>query len=227
MRGYRLLFAFCLTGLLVFSVLAVRDVQGNAAPQLAPRLTQTASYTPSPTPTETPTSTPFSVELLVNGGFEEPDSLDPEQALGWTASNLSKDKRKCKLEKAAEGECYYQFRNGDSEAAKLVQQVPLLSILPAGVELTLSGQYLASGDPKLKIKVLLKYQTLPKEKIVLKLKGITYGVYQTLLSEPLAVTAVVSRLEVVVVNKGTFGKVRLDDLHLTATDGEEILLGLP
>lgn len=189
--------------------------------------TETPTNTPTITPTETPTATPLNVELLVNGGFEAGDPVDPEQALGWAAANISKDKRKCKAEKAYEGGCYYQFKNGLLERTKLTQTVTLPVSLQPGVQLQLSGAYLAKGDPKLKLKVTVTFTSLPPQRIALKFKGITYGNYQPFVSTPLMITGSVQAIDVLLLNKGTFGKILLDDLRLTATDGSLLPMRLP
>lgn len=89
----------------------------------------------------------INVELLVYGGFEAGDPNDDTHALGWTAVKVGKDKRKCKAEKAYRGVCFYQFKDDPSEHARLKQRMTPLAILQPGIQLQLSGAYLAKGDP--------------------------------------------------------------------------------
>jgi hypothetical protein len=246
MRGYRYLSALCLTAMLIFGMLAVHNLQGDPASQLAPRLTQTASHTFTPGgTTETPTATPttfteitvtptpmaYTVELLINGGFEEADALDEGQAHAWLPFDRSRDKRKCKAPKAYEGECYYQFRNGPNEQSKLLQSVTSESLLSEGMSMTLSGAYLAKGDPRLQIIVYVMYRNRPLEKLVIRLNEVTNDLYQPVTSSSLLILGDVETIQVLILNKGTFGKVLLDDLHLTAVLHDDVVvpprLGLP
>jgi hypothetical protein len=248
MRGYRFLFMLFLVAAFLLGMVVVA-IYGDSDSQIEPRLTTTPSQTftpggPTETPTltatptwtvdpeitvvssPTPTPTPY-FELLVNGGFEEEDSVDPDQARGWAAADVSKDKRKCEAEKAYAGECYYQFKNGEDEKSSLTQDVPLTAPLSQGTELWLTGAYIAKGDPLVKIRVYITYDSLPEDKMTVKLKGITYNVYQAFFSQPLETAAAATRIQVVVLNKGAYGKVLLDDLQLLSSEGGVQLVGLP
>lgn len=247
MRQNRFLLMFCLMALMLGSIIMLWDGLGTRVAAQAPRLTQTASHTSTPddttvtptdtadsnvtaTPTETTeptrtetpaaptvTSTPVTYELLQNGSFEVPDPVDSSQALHWVVSKPSKDKRKCKPAKAYEGECFYQFKTGPQEKATLRQSI-VSGLFSPEHYLTLYAGYFATGDPKLKIKVVINYASQPPEKTVLKMKGITNGVYQSLISSDIYfASATVASVEVQLLNRGTFGKVRLDELRLVAT----------
>jgi hypothetical protein len=63
------------------------------------------------------------VELLSNGGFEDPDPLTANKALGWAETNLPKSKRICDDLRAASGSCSYLFKGSIGLTGKLQQVV--------------------------------------------------------------------------------------------------------
>ncbi len=181
----------------------------------------------TPTPiTPTPvTPTPDPLSLLSNGSFETVDPADSKQAQDWTVKNATSDKRKCKADKAHAGECFYQFKGGVGEKAKLKQDLnPAQFGTGVGQQMTLTGVSLIKGGGSAKIKVIARHADDSKDKIVLKMEGNSSG-WQPI-SGNAPVTALPVNAKVVIVSKGTAGKVWLDNLALKLSAVQD-LLALP
>ncbi len=170
----------------------------------------------TPTPdTPTPeTSTPEpQLPLLKNGGFEEADPADDKQALHWKIKNMTGDKRKCKPEKAHGNNCFYQFKGGAGEKAKLIQQVDPSSYASAGsYQMYATGFYFAKGGASAKIKVVATQADTTKEKLVMTVGDVArvwqpFGGQKTLSGAPV-------KIKYMIVNKSPSGKIRFDDLAL-------------
>ncbi|MBC8099342.1 MAG: PPC domain-containing protein [Armatimonadetes bacterium] len=195
-----------------------------------PTATFTRTFTPTFTASRTPTITPTftatnlrSVELVINGGFE--DDIDSNAVPdSWQQRNTTGDKRKCNQDGkppiAHSGACVYQFKSGVDEQSKLYQDLDLSRILPqaanAGDTLLLDGYIQASGavSARVKIRVIYIDVSLSKGKVTAQILAPTNG-YQAItniLALELAGEPATVRLSLM--NRGTSGKVRFDDLSV-------------
>ncbi len=170
---------------------------------------------PTPTPTVPPTTEP-SVELLVDGGFEN-------DGVGWNIKNATGDKVKCnKTGKviAYAGNCAWRFKSGAGENAK-IQQV-ITTGFATGDTLTLSGYVNASGAINGKVKLVLSYlnAALEKDKITISLLADTSGGYTALSHfETDLTTSVVAppeKIKLQVKNSSISGKLYIDSFSITA-----------
>jgi hypothetical protein len=196
------------------------------------------AYSDMELPTHTPTSTSTSVPsthtptptevgdsaLLLNGGFEEVNPTDSQQPRYWVAKNTDNDKRTCKAGKAHSGTCYYQFKGGEGEHAKIIQQVDPAKLAGALTnDLQASGYYLAKGEVSGKIKVIARLPDQSKGKIKLSFSAPTSGWQAFSGDTPL--TAVPAEVKFMIMNKGTSGKILFDDVQLDS--GTSLQLPLP
>jgi hypothetical protein len=207
-------------------ITATTDVSTTNTPVSQVTATPESTLSNTPEYTYTPTTTQVTtVELLMNGSFEDAASGIPD---GWTPKNATSDKQKCnKLGKiiAFEGECAYQFKGSLNENSKLQQVVDLSGvIISAGDTLTLSGYVHAKGTVKASVKVRVSYASLDeKGKITVKLNTPTTG-YQPLSSSPLLITDDVTGVKVQLANQSPSGKILFDAIGLWLVEGEGLLL---
>jgi hypothetical protein len=188
---------------------------------------------PSATPTATPTDD-TAVNLLVNGDFEALKGSGKPELAPWVLKFGTGDKVKCNKDKdgdgifehvvAQAGNCAFVFKgggaNGAPENAKIEQNVNLNGVLfSAGDTLTFSG-FANAGNPavKAKVKVVVKYTDVAtKDKITVTLVQ-TSG-YQPISGSVVLTGSSVTKIKVMVGNTSPAGKVSLDTLSLTNTEG--------
>lgn len=173
------------------------------------------------TPTETavpPTETPVTQPeegLLVDGSFEN-------GLAGWTSKLAAGDKIKCNKPTktiAHDGLCALRFK-GKSGQPSSVQQV-ITSGVVSGDTLSLSGFVKAKGsDVKSKVKIVVRYadESIPKDKIVVKINSasggafVPFSTYQPNLS--LNVASAPSKIKFIIKNSKANSKVTYDALKL-------------
>lgn len=165
-------------------------------------------------------------ELLVNGGFEDPDPLDPNLALGWGESNLSRGKRACNtLEKtvALSGECAYFFKGVAGLNGKLKQTVAT-QIGDAADAFTLRGWF-DTLNLKTDFVLMAKVSFIDGSKIKMKvtdLPGDKPKADPYFMREASAILGVdsldVAQIKVQLKMTGAGGKVYVDDLQLLHYD---------
>ena len=213
--------------------LAIAETVYDLSAEPAPVETEspTPEKTPAtPSPTPEPTEVP-ATELLLNGGFETADSNNKNVPANWQVKNATKDKLKCdkpNKKLAHEGTCMFQFKGGVGEKSKLQQNVDVTATTySAGETLTLSGFVFAKGDVNAKVMVKVVYGDDTKDKITAKIAK-TNGEYVALTGElSLDVKQQPDKIKVIVKNKGTKGKVRVDALSLTKSAAAPLALPLP
>lgn len=165
-------------------------------------------------------------ELLVNGGFEDPDPLDPDLALGWTEKKLDKSKRTCNtLEKTVTlfGECAYLFKGVAGLNGKL-QQTVALQIGDAADAFTLRGQF-DTLNLKTDFVVMAKVAFIDGSKIKLKVEDLPGDKAKSdpyFTREANAILGLdsldVAQIKVQLKMTGAGGKVYVDDLQLLHYD---------
>ena len=173
------------------------------------------------TPTETavpPTETPVTQPeegLLVDGSFEN-------GLAGWTSKLAAGDKIKCNKPTkivAHDGLCALRFKGKTSQPSS-VQQVITSGII-SGDTLSLSGFVKAKGsDVKSKVKIVVRYadESIPKDKIVVKINSasggafVPFSTYQPNLS--LNVASAPSKIKFIIKNSKANSKVTYDALKL-------------
>jgi hypothetical protein len=196
-----------------------------------PGLTDTPQSNATVTPTPTPTGF-FNVELLTNRSFEDDVESDniPDY---WMQKGATKDKRKCNKDVngdgvddkivASDGRCVYQFKSAPGENSKLMQKMGVSGdptrVLRVGVgdTLTLTGEINAKGavDIRVKVRVIYKGNNPPqKGKITLRVKAPTSGFQPFPGENVLSLEGEPDIIKVQLQNRGTSGKVRLDNMSL-------------
>ncbi len=167
-------------------------------------------------PTETPVTQP-EAHLLVDGSFE--NGLN-----GWKVKLAAGDKIKCKETKiiAQDGICVLRFKGKTGEKSSVKHVIT--SGVVSGDTLSLSGfvkaKLKANGSIKSKVKLVVRYadESIPKDKIVVKVNNATGGafvpfsIYQPDLS--VNVAAAPAKIKFVIKNTGQNSKVDFDALRL-------------
>lgn len=165
-------------------------------------------------------------ELLVNGGFEDPDPLDANLALGWTEKKLDKSKRTCNTVEttvANSGECAYLFKGVTGLNGKLKQTVAT-PIGDAGDAFTLRGQFdtinLTAG-----FVVMAKVSFIDGSKLKMKIEALPRDQAKTapyFTREANAILGLdsldVAQIKVQIKLTGAGGKVYVDGLQLLHYD---------
>lgn len=208
-----------------------------------PTLTNTAEVTPqTETPTgfpSTPDITPIpteilSIELLSNRSFEE-DADGNDVPDYWLQKMATKDRRKCNKDRngdgiddkilASDGRCMYQFKSSPGENSKLMQKLGVsgpttvtTTRISTGDSLMLRGEVYTKGTNILvKVKLRVKYRGAnppPKGKLTMTMTNQTAD-YQPLSGNPvLMLSAEPDWIKVQIQNRGTSGKVRVDNMSL-------------
>lgn len=164
----------------------------------------------------TPKFTPLS-----NGGFEIATENSGQPA-GWTGKNLSKDKLKCnKPDKvvAHTGECAYQFKGGSDEKASLAQEVDATTY-GAGDQVKLTAWGRGKGivsQTKIVINVRYQDQSRTKAKVAFPVGDLVE--YTLFSSSVIELIAPADSIKVKINHKNLTGKLILDDIELTITQG--------
>jgi hypothetical protein len=167
--------------------------------------------------------------LLINGGFEFAGSLGKRYAEGWTLLEEHDDvvrpltpnkipRRLCKSEKAAEGTC--AFRLGEKGSYNWSRMLKQNIVNPAygvsGDMLTLNAHVSAKDlGQSGKIKLVVKYDTQPKQKVVLKVKKGNYD--YRLFTDNLTITDKPSKITVKISTDYNTGFFLIDDVQLVLT----------
>jgi CSLREA domain-containing protein len=199
----------------------------------------TNTPTPGPTgtavdTTATPTSTPSSsTEMVENGGFETLDSSNKPDITPWTIKNASGDKAKCNKDKdgdgtvdkivANTGNCAFQFKGLADENAKLSQNVDLTGLsFDQGDSFNLSAFVKASGGVNARIKVRIKFSDGTETgKINVTISAAAD--YAEVTGSVNVASSVVQKIKLQIDNKGTSGKVFIDDVTLKHIPADSLL----
>lgn len=196
----------------------------------------TATNTMEP-PTPTNTIDPNAIEIVINGGFENPKPDKPKVPESWSGKNLSKDKRACnKGDKivAHTGSCAFKFK-GDSVTNSRLEQVISPTVLDTfGAGDSFSFTLWAKTNKtttKAKLIVNLKYDNTSlgdkgQGKAVIKLEKGTVGTYTQYTAPTLVLEGTVKSGKVKLSYKGLKGTIFIDDLSLLRSPGGA-LIALP
>ncbi len=173
------------------------------------------------------------LSLIPNGGFEGADLS--KQALGWTAKNVSGEKRICDSvsalegvykEVSVEGYCAYKFKGVTGESSKLKQKANVFGV-SNGQTFNLSayanGSNLPVGTARLIAK--MKYAEGTKEKWVLPLGSGSFDF--TPFGQSVTFTGTPSQLTAILDYRATSGKVVVDATRFAPALESVALLALP
>lgn len=154
--------------------------------------------------------------LLLNNGFETQAKSNASKAVKWKGVGLSSsDRRICNKPTkvfADSGECAFQFKSGVVKTRTLTQNIvspPLATDDYLVLNARVRAKKLVS---KAVIKVVIKYVSLPKQKINLKINAGSYN-YLTL-SDGVFLQATPSKISVTISGKSTTGTFYVDSLNL-------------
>ncbi len=162
-------------------------------------------------------------ELLVNGSFELAGATAKVPS-GWKPLNLAGDKRICNVLHAADGTCALQFKGGAGENAMFRQVVGDISALTAGDTLYLSGAFKSTfGSPKVTVMAKVKFAGLPVQKV--KLSFVTTQAAYIHADAAMELTAVPTKIIVLVRNNSAGGKQYVDDVSLTFNNATRAAAG--
>jgi CSLREA domain-containing protein len=220
-----------------------------------PTLTETPFLTSSPIHTETPTATatfasgtgtplptatnnPNAIELLSNGGFESLNNAGKPVIDPWEIKNPSGDKVKCNKDTdndgfpnkffARTGNCGFVFKGNAGENAKLQQNANTTLNFNNGSMLMFNAYIKAPSTVNAKVKVRVKYSDNTETgKITLTI--LSASDYTLVTGNEEVMSSAVSKIKVQIDNKGTSGKVFIDDvtLQLQAANSNGGMIPLP
>ena len=169
--------------------------------------------------------------LLINGGFEITGAEGERYAAGWTLLEGHDDiirplipnkipRRVCKPAKAAEGNCAFRLgEKGSYNWNRMLKQKIVNPVYGSrGDMLTLNAQVKAKNlGQKASIKLVVKYDIRPKQKVILKIKKGNYD--YRLFTENLMITDKPSKIIVTVNTDYNTGFFFIDDVQLLLTPG--------
>ncbi|MCU0498836.1 MAG: DNRLRE domain-containing protein [Anaerolineae bacterium] len=151
--------------------------------------------------------------LIQNGGFEVDHNHDmlPDS---WRFIRRTRDRLSCEPLIANNGACALMFQGGAGENVKLIQTIQ--PTLIAGEALVFSALYRTNSiPPRLRVILTITYLDGSTHSVVAVINTASNRVYTQFSLPPIPLTQNVQTIQIVWHNRGTAGKVFLDDLQLT------------